>query len=742
MFYSSQVTFLPFSMQFTDYQCLIYLRDCSGLISVTIPSYVTSIGDGAFRGCSGLTSINVDSHNTKYDSRSNCNAIIETATNTLITGCNNTIILNSVTSIGDYAFEGCSGLTNIIIPNYLTSIGNYAFYGCSGLTSITIPNSLTSIGGNAFYGCSGLTSINIPNYVTSIGDGAFYNCSGLTSITIPNSVTSIGDYTFEGCSGLTNIIIPNYVTSIGDGAFYDCSGLTSITIPNSLTSIGAQAFYNTGIYTNSPDGVFYVDKWVCGYKGTMPSNTSISLQDGTLGIADQAFITCFGLTSINIPNSVKSIGDHAFWYCSGLTSITIPNSVTSIGDYAFIDCSGLTSATIGNSVTSIGEYAFWRCSSLTSVNIPNSVTSIGESAFRDCSSLTSVTIGNSVTSIGESAFRDCSSLTSVTIGNSVTSIRESAFSGCSGLTSINIPNSVTSIGDWTFYNCSGLTSVTIGNSVTSIGGSAFSGCSKMELINSLSPQPPVCDYGALEDVNKWNCVLTVPLGSKTAYQAADQWKDFALIVEIAGTKEHTINTSATGYATFYSSESAYTLPKGLSAQVVTNASNDKLTYRTIADGSVSGVVPKGVAVMLVSDEKQTGAFTLTSSESAATYNGNNLLHGSDEATTTTGNGLHYKLSYGHSSTLWSDVFGWFWGAQDGAPFLIEANKAWLVVPQTNNSRTRGYEVGGDALYIEDIENNNSELMNNDLYYDLQGRRIGQPTKKGIYIKKGKVVVNK
>ena len=216
--------------------------DCSGLTSVTIPDSVTSIGYYAFSACSGLTSITVSSGNTVYDSRNNCNAIIETATNTLFSGCQNTTIPNSVTSIGWDAFSGCSGLTSVTIPNSVTSIGYSAFLDCTGLTSVTIPNSVTSIGNHAFAGCSGLTSITIPNSVTSISYEAFADCSGLTSVTIPNSVTSIGGFAFAGCSGLTSITIPNSVTSIGGYAFYGCSGLTSITIPNSVTSIGYYAF--------------------------------------------------------------------------------------------------------------------------------------------------------------------------------------------------------------------------------------------------------------------------------------------------------------------------------------------------------------------------------------------------------------------------------------------------------------------------------------------------------------------
>ena len=339
-----------------------------------------------------------------------------------------------VTSIGYYAFFGCSGLTSVAIPDSVTSIGSYAFYDCSGLTSVTIPDSVTSIWGWAFSYCSGLTSVTIPDSVTSIDDLAFYR-SGLTSFVVnemnPSYCSKNGlllskdeKTLVHGVNG--DVTIPDSVTSIGSGAFEGCSGLTSVTIPDSVTSIGYYAF-----------------SWCSGL-------TSVTIGKSVISIGEGAFYVCSGLTSVTIPDSVTSIEENAFSYCDGLTSVTIPDSVTSIGDWAFSDCSGLTSVTIGKSVISIGENAFHGCSGLTSVTIPSSVTSIGGGAFHGCSGLTSVTIPDSVTSIGEYAFSGCRGLTSVIIGKSVISIGRGAFEYCSNLTSVYIPSSVTKIEESAF----------------------------------------------------------------------------------------------------------------------------------------------------------------------------------------------------------------------------------------------------------------------------------------------------
>ena len=238
----------------------------------------------------------------------------------------------------------------------VSSIGKGAFKDCTGLTDITIPNSVTSIGKEAFYKCNSLTEMTIPNSVTAIGNSAFYSCSGLTSVIISNSLTSIGDYAFGFCKGLTSVTIPNSVTSIGGNAFAYCSNLTSITIPNGLISLGDFAFSVTAWDYNLPDGLHYIGKVVYKYKGTMPDNTSISIKEGTVAIAGQAFNGCFGLTSVTIPNSVTSIGNNAFSSCDGLTSVTCEaTEVPSTGSYVFNNVSQ-SSATLYVPTSALESY--------------------------------------------------------------------------------------------------------------------------------------------------------------------------------------------------------------------------------------------------------------------------------------------------------------------------------------------------------------------------------------------------
>lgn len=318
-------------------------EECTSLRSIHIPASVSFLLNTAFSGCSSLSSITVASDNPFFDSRDNCNAIIVTSSNRLRIGCQNTIIPNTVTSIGPLAFEKCTGLTAIDIPNSVKSIDSGAFMSCTNLTNVTIPNSLTKISSGAFASCSSLTSIDLPASVTTIEMAAFTG-TGLTEIELPNRLLTLGERAFSNCSSLTAITIPASVTSIGKGLLNQCDAMNSITVES-----GNQ-------YYDSRDGC-----------------------NAIIETASNKLIT--GCISTVIPNTVTAIGEDAFYYCISLTDVTIPEGVTSIDKYAFWHCEGLTSLTLPNSVTTIGEHAFCYCTSMTSVTIPSSVTAIGERAF-------------------------------------------------------------------------------------------------------------------------------------------------------------------------------------------------------------------------------------------------------------------------------------------------------------------------------------------------------------------------
>ena len=266
-----------------------------------------------------IAKITVDAGNTAYDSRNNCNAIINSKTNELIEGCNNTVIPDTVKSICGYAFYCCDELSSVNIPKGLTSIGMCAFCYCSGLNNITLPSGIEEIGAEAFYNTGYYNNksnwednvLYINNYLirandnisgnysiksgtTLIAGEAFYSCRNLTGVTIPNTVVSIGYRAFQWCSKLTSVEIPFGVTEIGDAAFSQCNSLKSVTIPSSVTYLG------------------------------------------------NAFGYCSKLTTITIPDSITEISDGTFSNCSNLTSIVIPKSVTSIGDYAFGYCENLS----------------------------------------------------------------------------------------------------------------------------------------------------------------------------------------------------------------------------------------------------------------------------------------------------------------------------------------------------------------------------------------------------------------
>lgn len=246
-------------------------RRCVSLTSITIPNNVISIGQEAFVGCTNLSAINIGSgvssigrnafgytdlssilvnpENKTFDSRNSSNAIIQTSENCLIIGCKNTIIPDGIVSIGDNAFNGCSGLLTLVIPNGVTAIGNGAFSGCGELSSIIVPNSVNNLGNYTFSGCKQLSSVELSEEITTIPVGCFSDCLSLEHISLPSALLSIENEAFANCSSLLSVNIPSSVTSIGTGmgyTFINCSSLKTIIVPDGVTNIPRCAFFGCG----------------------------------------------------------------------------------------------------------------------------------------------------------------------------------------------------------------------------------------------------------------------------------------------------------------------------------------------------------------------------------------------------------------------------------------------------------------------------------------------------------------
>ena len=274
---------------------------------VTVEYDITSIGEYAFVGCSGMTELTLP---------------------------------NSVTSIGGNAFEGCSGLTGLTLPSSVTSIGESAFSGCSGLTELILPNGVRSIGDFAFSLCSGLTELILPSSVTSIGESAFQDCSGLTKLTLPNSLTEIGKYAFRGCSGLTELILPNSVRSIGDYAFYSCRGLTELTLSNSLTSIGKYAFKGC-IGLEKITSLAEIPP-MCGrgvFDGVNKTNCELIVPEGSVAAYKQAEVW-------NEFSNISGLSGVEDTVADGNTIRAIGNQIEISGDFTSVEVYGINGALI------------------------------------------------------------------------------------------------------------------------------------------------------------------------------------------------------------------------------------------------------------------------------------------------------------------------------------------------------------------------------------------------------------
>ncbi len=506
--------------------------NCKNLPTITIPQNITHIGDNVFVGCNGLTSIVVDQNNKNYSSSSD-GVLFDKDQKTLMrfpagkSGSYAYVIPNSVDSIGEYAFQNCTGMSSVTIPKSLKSIGWNGFDNCSGLTSIT-SNAVTppdcGEGDDRFDKVDKDIPVNVPegsveaykeapgwSEFTNIryhciidegkcGSGDYYSkvtwelsCDGVLTI---SGEGPMGNYRNDESTNsnpwpmnkVKAVVIESGVTTIGRCAFYGGDYLTSVEIPNTVTSIKEKAFTHCPALTDinvaadnpnfcSVDGVlFNKDRTTLVQYPAGIKSTEYTVPSTVTAIGDRAFEYANILTAVTLPNTVNSIGSYAFVECHGLTSFEIPKGVTSISDGAFKYCTHLTSINLPDGITGIAASTFYGCTALADVVLPKSLTNIGESAFCFCSGLTSMDVPNKVTTIGKEAFRDCDKLASVTLPKNLSSIGEGAFKWCKSLTSAVIPEGVTTISNSLFSGCSKLASVTIKGEVTSIGGGAFGSC--------------------------------------------------------------------------------------------------------------------------------------------------------------------------------------------------------------------------------------------------------------------------
>ncbi|MBR6980847.1 MAG: leucine-rich repeat protein [Prevotella sp.] len=558
---------------------------------ITIPAAVKEIGKNAFNHTTSLIDIQVEAGNTCYDSRNNCHALMETATNTLLTGCKNTVIPDGTKAIGEGAFETCSGLTTISIPNSVTSIGAYAFQGCYYLPSVTIPESVTAIGEKAFFQCNSLKSITIPKSIRTLAGSAFSYCKNLTSIrvdadnpyydsrgncnavmekatnklvtgcqntVIPQSTESIGDYAFYGCSYKPSVVIPPKVTEIGNYAFTYCKNICRVELPEGLKTIGEEAFYNLHELTTMilPSTVTAVGKsafYGCNNLASVEARMATPINIETATFTSQNIATLYvpqgsasryqsadgwkkfkKIVEGSIPH--RDIIDFAdmdvkkicinHWDKDGDRELTkeeaaavkdlgsafrqySPREVEEEGEYNPYHPRSFDELQYFTGLTSIGNSAFYYSDSLRHVTLPPQVQTIGDEAFYMCEKLQAIDLPDGVTKIGNWAFCGCKSLTSLAIPEGVKVIDWEAFEYCSGLVSVSLPESLTSLGEYAFYDCNALTDVVVKRS---------------------EPLP----------IDKWtfsnyaNATLYVPTGSRSAYMAAENWKLFGKIVELSG----------------------------------------------------------------------------------------------------------------------------------------------------------------------------------------------------------------
>ncbi len=496
-------------------------RDCTSLTSVSIPYSVLSIGNSAFQDCSALHTVIFEDGDGDLACRVSGQESASNAYNSSFYGCSQLKKLYVGRVIKPIAYSTNYGYPFSGLPIEEISFGPQVnvltekiFSGLEKLQSVEIPATMQLLFANVFENSmiknltfqqtsnplfmlgpigenSGVEVLNLNrplstgevliNDVPHISEPTFKNCRSLTTINFGKEIESIPESMFSGCTSLRSITIPNGIKEIQDKSFAGCTQLKSINIEDGKEPL--TIISSTG---SSGAGTTFEDapiETIYLGRNIVYKNTELSpFKNNPL------------LLNLTIGNDVTNINHYLFYGCTDISMLAVPSSVKSVGDYAFYDCNKSKSLMLSASVQSIGNYAFYNCNSLSNITIPNSVETIGDYAFRNCNSAKKISIGKNVKSIGDFAFLDCYNAESISFGASIETIGNNAFYNCSAVKEIKIPDSATSIGNNAFTMCSQAEKITIGNNVKTIGNNAFSDCTAIEDVTLGRSLAKIGDY--------------------------------------------------------------------------------------------------------------------------------------------------------------------------------------------------------------------------------------------------------
>ena len=412
---------------------------CEQITSLVIPASVNKICFPIIRGCKSITAIAVHQDNTTFDSRNNCNSIIDSKKDYLMAGCQTTAIPNGVVGIAEKAFDTCTGLTTIVLPSTIKSIGNLAFNNCVNLKDFNIPETVTEVH-NATFATTGWFKAQAAGLVCK--DGWLFGWKGQKpsgKMVVPSGTRHIASNAFVKCSELKEVVFPEGLKSIGSYAFWGCTNMKKVNIPASVENVSINSFYNTAWYAKLSDGAVYLDGWLLGWKGEKPKK-KLTIKDGTKHIGNDVLIRSLELTSVVIPPTITTIGDFAFYYCVNLESVVIPEGVKKLGRGCFMGCKKISNLNIPASVTNIGWD--WTIGTAWYGAQPNNEALyldgwlLGWKGNRD--EVNKMEIKSETKGVAEQAMMQASNLTTITIPSSMQYINEDAFKGCDKLIQVNI----------------------------------------------------------------------------------------------------------------------------------------------------------------------------------------------------------------------------------------------------------------------------------------------------------------